>query len=71
MNIRCVIDETNPFYGYVDTIGKALHVVRDYELPIIEIYITCSIILLPLDREFIARVKDTDWQSLRWEGLIP
>ena len=54
MNIHRVIDETIPFYGYVDTIGKAIYVVRDYELSINKIYITCGVILLPLDREFIA-----------------
>ena len=32
VNIHEVIDENNMFNGYVDTLKKALDVVRDYEL---------------------------------------
>ena len=31
-NIDRVIDENNPFFGYVSTLERALEIVRDYEL---------------------------------------
>ena len=31
-NIDNVIDENNPFFGYVRTLERALEIVRDYEL---------------------------------------